>query len=198
MTAEELEREKTPAKPKTSGNKKTGSKKNTAKPKVVFAAPYAQMGEARITLIGKYEGEEIVYKNKKLINGKFEIPKNITPNQGEKPGKEYVKMRSILQQNGFVDVTKTKGGKIDKVKNKYIYKAVHPEQTDNNNINGKISMVLKDDQGQNLFYKSGKNKGKQITKEVTLINGVAVTDDADVYQALIRSGFYEIGKTVKE
>lgn len=169
--------------------------KNIKKPKVkkekkekinmVFECPFAPMGKSSTVIEGTTkEGEKKTY-SLPLMNKRYTIPKKITESEKEK-------LRFCLKQNGFLDVTTVSKKGIVYVKNKnaYMYYAIHPAHTDRHPINGNISFVMKDKSGEDVYD----NDGKQITKSVKIKNGIAETDDKDIYNLLLKHNFLPAGK----
>lgn len=183
LTAKELGAVKKSNEGITSKKVKKDTKiKETKNIKAVYELPYAPLGKSNLTLrykIGKSNKEESL--NITLQDRRYSIP----------DGMDEKLIRSVLLSNDFVDVTVFKGKrKINKKAGKYIYTAVHPEQTPENPINGNMSLVLKDDNGEIMYDK----EGKQIIERIQILNGKVVTENKKVYQALVDVGFLECQK----
>lgn len=185
LTHEDLKEEvgeKTPSPVKKSEKKKPVN--------VKFECPFAPMGASKTVLKHIFPGKdkkEKIYEIE-MMNKVYTIPNNLT--DGEK-----VLLRQVLIENGFRDVTKIDAGvTYDKEKKQYVYTVVHPEHTDRNPINGNISLVLKDEKGNPVFDV----EGKQIFRQVSIVNGIVKTDDEKIYQALLDAGFYSGHKKVRE
>ena len=180
LTHEDLKREETVKAPSL--------KKKTVKEKkqdvgLKYECGFAPLGNAKIAFVYKHEGVERKY-NLDLINKIYTIPKDLTE-------KELVILKKALKANDFKDITVLNSGIVfDKQKGKYIYKAVHPDYTDKNRINGTISLVLLADNGKPMADKDG----KQIIKQVTILEGIVITEDEKVYTALLKAGFRSLGK----
>jgi len=161
------------------------------KPNAVYECNFAPMGECNVTIIYKQDGREFI-KELSLVDKRYKIPEEL-------PEEEKVFFRKALIANNFTDVTVLDAGtSYDKDQAKLIYKVVHPDQAERNNINGSISLVLLDDNGAPMYHKNGESKGKQIQKQVVITNGKVFTDDKLVYEALLRAGFKHSGTVPKE
>lgn len=161
-------------------------------PNTVFECPYAQTGECNIALPPhNFEGKVYDYQLT-LINKRFVIP-------GEWDEETKRRHRQALRANGFIDVTVLEAGAVLAADGKkLVYRVAHPDHTDRNRINGKVSLVLMDDNRMPMYHKEGDKAGQQITEEVNIINGMAYTDDKQVYEALLRAGFVHAGTRIKE
>jgi hypothetical protein len=187
-------------------DKKSEKPKEEEKPEIISAkyeCSFAPMGESNTRLIHKYEGEEYTY-DIKMKNKIYELPEDLLkPGKNETEEKEKASIRKrtreALLANGFEDVTVITSKKTLDIKTgKYIYRAIHPEQSPKNRINCTISLALIGDDNRPMFHKSGPNAGKQIYEEVHVIEGIAQTEDKLVYQGLIDAGFVELEKIEKE
>lgn len=164
-----------------------------------FECSFAPMGESNVAISYKHKGdlEESLYELK-LQNKIFIIPVDSKKDKEEQKI-ETNRYREMLRANSFMDVTVLEaGGIFDEVKKEYVYKVVHPEHTERNRINGSITLVLLDDQGNAMYYDKGNLKGQQIAKQVNIINGMVETDDPQVYDALLKAGFYTSAQIEKE
>jgi len=184
VTQEELKKEKEKKEPK---KKKEEKETKKATGTVQFELPYAPMGNAKTVIQYKF-GSEKVKKELKLYNKLYKFPDGLNK-------KESAVLRQALLDNGFVDISKFDVGTVyNEKEKKYTYSAIHPEHTTRNPMNGNISLAMIDEDGSKMYDKDG----KQICKQVSMINGTIKTDDKAIYQALLRAGFRSGYKTVKE
>jgi len=155
---------------------------------ITYECPYAPMGKSS-TIIEMIEGT-----GNKAIKSSYKI---------EMINKKYVILADTkdkenlilcLKKNGFRDVTNTPktGIKYVKQSNSWIYYSMHPMHTDRHPINGNLALVLKDESGRAMVDENG----KQITKQLTVSNGMVETTNKDIYQALMKTGFLPAGKEV--
>jgi hypothetical protein len=194
LTKKELKKEPVDSgsiKSKESPNKTLKKIKESKNIEVKFECGWAPGGKSNICFLHTYENIE--YKYELELNNKIYILDNKLKDEVKK------RYREALRANGFQDITIIKSGAIfDKKKKEYIYKAYHPEHTENRPINGNIPLILIDDDGNFMTYKQGNKKGQQIIKQVVIKNGIVETDNQMVYEALLKAGFYSAGKTEKE
>jgi len=188
MTAKEKKEEEEKKKPKE--KKKKEIVKKVEKRDMVFECPYAPMGKSSTTIECQIQkkGQTTTIKYPiTLLNRRFTIPADM-------PEEEKKKLIHCLKENNFEDVTAgvKKGVVYVKEKNKYMYYAVHPAHTEKHPMNGNISLVLKDDTGEDVKD----NDGKQITKQLVIKDGTCETDEKKIYQLLLKSGFFPGGKEV--
>ena len=188
VTHEELKQ--TEGIPLPSDKKEPTKKKKKEPVKVKFECPYAPMGNAKTVIKFKQPSKkqkDIIYEIS-LENKIYVLPDNLSEDEGKM-------LREALKQNGFRDVTKNKSGvKYDKKKQKYTYSVIHPDHSELRPINGNISLPMVDERNE---PKNDKN-GKQIFKQVSIVNGIVTVDDEKIYEALLRAGFYSGHKKVRE
>lgn len=188
VTKKELEKEKGDSKksPASSPEKKEESK--VENPVYQFECTFAQGGKSRVSFNHVYLKKEYSYKIE-LDNRVYTLPEFL----GSQDINRY---RKALTANGFVEITKSiKPPKIpEKKTGKYIYKAIHPEHNSKNRMNCSLGLVMVDDEGNSLFDKDG----KQVTEKVEVENGMVQTSIKGIYQALIKAGFLDAGKTEVE
>lgn len=170
---------------------KEKEKKEKKEIKMEFECPFAPGGEGSVSFVHIYEGKEYTY-NLKLNNKRYVLPKDLKEN-------DIKRYRKALLDNKFMDVTVIDAGFVsfDKEKKEYVYTLVHPEHTQRNRINANIALVLQDNNGRPVIYDKGPDKGKQMVKQVTIVEGIVKTDDVLVYEALLKAGFYSGGKKEK-
>lgn len=174
-------------KKKDSPKDKTEKKK---KIKVQFECPFAPMGEANTVIRFKHPSQD-----KKDIEYKIPLNNKLYTMPDDLSEEEEKMLRTALEQNGFRDVTTIHAGmKYEPEKQKYTYSVVHPEHTERNPVNGNISLAMVDEKNRPICG----NDGKQISKQVAIIDGVVKTDDEQIYEALLRAGFYSGHKKVRE
>lgn len=172
LTYNDLEKEKCIEKPE----EKPVNKKKKKKPKLQFECSFAPMGDAKTNI--KYKlGDKEVIKKIVLHNKIYEYPVGLSPEEDKA-------LRKALTDNGFVDVTVLKA-KFNKVKKQYIFSAMHPDHSKADPINANISLPILDESGRVICDE----KGKQIFKQVAVVNGLVETEDVRVYQALVKAGF---------
>lgn len=160
--------------------KKTATKTPKKGP-VKFECGFAMPGDSTVAFDYKYNGTTETY-NLSLKNKIYILPEKLTK-------EEVKKYRAALIANNFQDVTVNISAVFDKQTGKTTYKAMHPEQTDRNRINATIAVILKNAAGKPELDGKGHNKVAQ----VTILEGIVKTDDVRVYDALIKSGFYDAG-----
>jgi len=178
ITQKELKREESKKAPLV--EKKIESK---VQQDVLFECGWAPLGKSNIAFKHVYESVSHSY-NLDLVNKIFTMPKDLTD-------KDKLRYRAALKANGFRDVTiAVKGISYDKAKGKYVYKVVHPDHAVKNLVNGSIGLVMIGDNGKPMYD----DKGKTITKQVNIVNGIVTTEDELVYAALLKSGFNDLGK----
>lgn len=170
--------------------KAPGPKKKTVK-KVVKKTPkksppqyecgFAPPGNSTVSFNHTYMGITETY-NLSLENKIFIIPEKFSD-------EEKKRYRAALLANNFRDITVNHSAVFNKQTGKTTYKAMHPEHTDRNPINATTAVVLRDSAGNAIL----ENNGTQKIEQVTILNGIVKTDDVKVYEALIKSGFYDAG-----
>lgn len=191
VTATEAKTQATP------GNKAGGDPVATVKirkKKVVknrtFECPFAPMGKSGTAIESMVQRGGTTVKlsySISLMNKQYVVPDDIK-------GQELEDLLFCLKNNGFVDVTTIpkKGVKYVKETNKYKYFAVHAMHTPKRPINGNIALVKRDENGREQVDKNG----NQVTEQITIVDGTAVTNDKGIYEALIAAGFLPGGKEV--
>lgn len=187
LTDKELNEKKEGSKQTPPSIDKKTTAKSDKKPAVEYECGWAPAGKSSTCFEHMYEGK--LYKfDIELNNKRYKVPSGMKAD-------ELKALREVLLLNGFKDVTVCQKAQVfDKVKAKYIYRAVHPEHASKNRINGNLSLVLQNDEGQPMYN----DKGEQITKQVTIVEGVVTTDDEMVYEALLKAGFVNAGKAEKK
>lgn len=154
---------------------------------VKFECGFAPAGESTISFTHKYMDDEYKY-NLKLNNKIYILPNDLS----EADKKRY---RAALRANGFMDITVIESGAVfNKKKGCMQYQLIHPEHSARNRINCNISLAMVDESGR---PKSDK-LGKQISKQISVIEGIVDTDDPDVYEALLKAGFLTAKISEKE
>lgn len=183
VTREEYEKEQKKEAPKEKIVRRMEKKKDRVP--LEYELPRAPNGKCTIAIQYMQNGQS-KSKELTLINKKYSIPEKFKK-------EEKLAWRSILLSEGFIDSTVVKSGSV-KVENdtgKITYFAMHPDHHDiHNPIFGTIGLVMKDDTGKDLYDKDG----KQISKQLTIKNGLVKTDDKEVFNAVIKAGFHELGK----
>jgi len=143
----------------------------------IFECPFAPLGEANISIVHNFEGRRNSYQLK-LVD-KCYVVKADADNKRE--------IIAALEKEGFRDVTVSNApAPFVPVPSDLIYRMRHPEYTDGCKLNGSIGLVLVGDDGQPMLGEDG----KQVTKNVKMINGIVTTDDKLVYEALLKAGFF--------
>lgn len=143
-----------------------------------FECSFAPLGESSVAFVHEYQGVKKNY-NLKCVDKIYTLPEGLE-------AEDEKRIRKALRDNGFVETTIIQAGvKFDIQKGKYRYRLTHPEQTERNNVNGTIGLVLLDESDRPMFDKDGKQK----TAQVTILNGRAETDDKLIYEALLKAGF---------
>lgn len=162
---------------KPSSGKKSKVKKAKGKVEVKFECGFAQPGESTVAFTHKDKTFNLSLKNKIWI-----LPDTFDDT-------EKAVYREALLANGFMDVTVNHGIKFDKETGKCTYKAMHPDHTDKNRINATIGLNLIGDDGKPIYDKNGQQK----TAQATICEGIVITQDKLIYEALIKAGFYHAG-----
>jgi hypothetical protein len=159
-------------------------KKGTDPPKknpIKFECGFAPGGCSNTVLKHRYEGKDYTY-NISMENKIYILPSGLSK-------EETKRYRKALMDNNFIDVTVNTGVKFDPETGDYIYKAMHPEHTERNRINATMGLSL---------YEDGKpvldDKGIQKSKQISIVDGLVVTSDKMVYEALIKAGFLHAGR----
>ena len=158
----------------------SGSSKKKKTP-VKFECGFAPAGNSTVSFVHKFKGDEHTY-NLNLENKIFILPDKLDD-------KETERYRAALTANNFIDVTVNIGRSYNKSTGKYTYKAMHPEHTDRNRINCTMGITLLDDKNKPVVDKNNQLK----TQNVNIVEGLVVTGDKTVYNALIQYGFYDAG-----
>ena len=165
--------------------------KKTKKPvNPKFECPFAPMGKSNTVIRfnnPSKDQKDMTYQIS-MVNKIYTMPNDLSENENKM-------LREALKQNGFRDVTKNNSGvKYDKKKQKYTYTVIHPDHSELRPVNGNISLAMVDERNKPIFKKDG----KQIYKQVSIVNGIVTTDDEQIYEALLRAGFYSGHKKVRE
>jgi len=152
-----------------------------------FECTFAQLGNSNVAFDHKFEGK--VYHYQLSLKDKiFILPKDLSKD-------DQKRYRAALKDNGFVDVTVIRSGAtVDPESKKLIYHVMHPEHNRKNRINGSIALVMVDDNNKPMYYKTGAKKGQQMVEQVNIIEGKVSTEKKQIYEALLRYGFYAAGK----
>lgn len=166
--------------------KEAGQKKEAVNPDIKFECGFAPGGKSNVSFVHKYEGIEYNYELN-LNNKIFDFPKGLKKEDAKR-------FRKALIDNDFIDVTRSRKGVVfNKQTGEYIYKAVHPEHSDRNRVQGNIGLVLFGDNGKPMLDALG----KQITETVGIENGLVKTDKKEIYESLLKAGFRDAGKEEK-
>jgi len=152
-----------------------------------FECTFAQLGNSNVAFEHVFEGKKYRYQLS-LKDKIFILPKDLSKD-------DQKRYRAALRDNGFVDVTVIKSGAtVDPESKKLIYHVMHPEHNRKNRINGSIALVMVDDNNKPMYYKTGAKKGQQMVEQVNIIEGKVSTEKKQIYEALLRYGFYSAGK----
>ena len=172
VTFEDLQKEKPIEKPV---KEKPLEKKKPAN--IQYECSYAFTGDSK-TIITYKMGTEIIKRELLLHNKLFDYPNNLTVDEDRA-------LKKALKENGFHDVTVIEGAIYDKEKKDYIYSAMHPDHSKQDPFTANISVPILDEAGRVICN----NDGKQIFKQIAVVNGLVKTEDKRIYQALIKAGF---------
>ena len=173
VTYEDLQKEK----PVENLNEKIKQKKKKPVIDIKFECSFASMGDSK-TMIQYKLGDKLVTKEIIMHNKLYDFPKDLTKEESKV-------LRKALKENGFFDVTVIEGAKFDKEKKEYVYSAMHPDHSKQDPFNANISLPILDEASRVICGPDG----KQIFKQVAVVNGLVKTDDKRIYQALIKAGF---------
>lgn len=157
-------------------------KEQSEKQPMKFECGYAPPGSSTTTIVHDGQTYNLALDNKIWI-----MPEDFEPEKVER-------YRTALLANNFLDITVNIGVVFDAQTGEKTYKAMHPEHTERNRINATIALNLVDDNGKQIIDNNGMAK----TAQVTINQGVVVTNEKLVYEALIRAGFVHVGITEKE
>ena len=160
---------------------KKAVKKTPKKSPVKFECGFAPPGDSTVAFDHEFQGKAYNY-NLALNNKIWIMPEKYS----DEDKKRY---RAALLDNNFQDVTVNISAVFNKQTGKTIYKAMHPEHTDRNRINCTTAVVLRDESGNPELEKNGLQKVEQ----VTILEGIVKTGNRQIYDALIRSGFFDAG-----
>lgn len=136
---------------------------------LVFRFPTPVRGESHVSLdVGEKKNNISVTTKIKLTDGKIEIP-------GSWKSRKKDIYKKTLIAAGFENVSYMPDGK-EKIKviKEFTYFAGHPDNKDDEKINGKIAIKV---------------KGEKLNLDV--VNGIVTTEDKVIYNTLLRKGFYE-------
>ena len=152
------------------------------KGKVKFECGFAPLGKSSVAFNHTYGGELYEY-NLKLENKIFVLPPDLSVD-------DIKRYRAALTANNFIDITVNHGIVFNKETGEFTYTVVHPDHSEKNSVNATIGIVLIDHDKRPVVDK----KGNQITKQVSILNGIVKTEDERVYNALLKAGFYDKGR----